>query len=197
MEKLKIREAIVVEGRYDKNTLSQLVDAVIIETSGFGIFSNKEKLKLLRDIADKRGLIILTDSDRGGELIRKRLKSIAPGAQTINLYIPRIKGKEKRKKTPSKQGYLGVEGMDEKVLTELFTRAGLVDDGCERKPFLDRARLYSLGLMGKSDSSEKRKRLSLKLGIYEELSTSSFLESVNLLCSEEEFTLAYEALKEP
>lgn len=194
---IKLKYPVAVEGKYDKIRLSSIITSPVFTTDGFGIFKDESKKRFFSRLCNGGKLIILTDSDRGGELIRKRLKSIAPGAQTINLYIPRIKGKEKRKKTPSKQGYLGVEGMDEKVLTELFTRAGLVDDGCERKPFLDRARLYSLGLMGKSDSSEKRKRLSLKLGIYEELSTSSFLESVNLLCSEEEFTLAYESLKEP
>ena len=128
MEKLKIKEAIVVEGRYDKNTLSQVVDAVIIETSGFGIFSNKEKLKLLRDIADKRGLIIFTDSDSAGFMIRNHIKGAVDTAKIKQAYIPDVMGKEKRKRSASKEGKLGVEGMSPDVIRQALIRAGATVD---------------------------------------------------------------------
>ena len=193
---IKLKYPVAVEGKYDKIKLSSFVSSPVFTTEGFGIFRDQNKSRFFSKICNSSKLIILTDSDKGGDLIRKRLKSISPNAKIVNLYIPQIKGKEKRKKSPSKQGYLGVEGMDEKLLTDLFTRAGLVDEGIEREPFMDRAKLYSLGLMGKDDSAEKRKKLAKKLGLYEELSTTSFLESLNLLCSEEEFVSAYNSLDE-
>ena len=193
---IKLKYPVAVEGKYDKIKLSSFVSSPVFTTEGFGIFRDENKSRFFSKICNSSKLIILTDSDKGGDLIRKRLKSISPNAKIVNLYIPQIKGKEKRKKSPSKQGYLGVEGMDEKLLTDLFTRAGLVDEGIEREPFMDRAKLYSLGLMGKDDSAEKRKKLAKKLGLYEELSTTSFLESLNLLCSEEEFVSAYNSLDE-
>jgi ribonuclease M5 len=193
---IKLKYPVAVEGKYDKIKLSSFVSTPVFTTEGFGIFRDENKSRFFSKICNSSKLIILTDSDKGGDLIRKRLKSISPNAKIVNLYIPQIKGKEKRKKSPSKQGYLGVEGMDEKLLTDLFTRAGLVDEGIEREPFMDRAKLYSLGLMGKDDSAEKRKKLAKKLGLYEELSTTSFLESLNLLCSEEEFVSAYNSLDE-
>ena len=131
MEKLKIREAIVVEGRYDKNTLSQMVDTVIIETSGFGIFSNKEKLKLLRDIANKRGIIVLTDSDSAGFMIRNHIKGAVDPEKIKQAYIPDIMGKEKRKRNASKEGKLGVEGMKPDVIRMALARAGATIEGNE------------------------------------------------------------------
>ena len=193
---IKLKYPVAVEGKYDKIKLSSFVSSPVFTTEGFGIFRDENKSRFFSKICNSSKLIILTDSDKGGDLIRKRLKSISSNAKIVNLYIPQIKGKEKRKKSPSKQGYLGVEGMDEKLLTDLFIRAGLVDEGIEREPFMDRAKLYSLGLMGKDDSAEKRKKLAKKLGLYEELSTTSFLESLNLLCSEEEFFSAYNSLDE-
>ena len=121
---LKIQEAIVVEGRYDKNTLSQLVDTVILETAGFGIFKDKEKLSLLRKIGEKRGLIILTDSDGAGFVIRNYLKGALPQDQVKHAYVPDLFGKEKRKRKPGKEGKLGVEGMRPEVLEKALCRAG-------------------------------------------------------------------------
>ena len=126
---IKIREAIVVEGRYDKNTLSQIVDAPILETSGFGIMKDKAQLSLLRKVAENRGLIIFTDSDGAGFVIRNYLKGAIPAAHLKHAYIPDIPGKEKRKSTPGKEGKLGVEGMPPSVIIEALRNAGATVEG--------------------------------------------------------------------
>ena len=157
MEKLRIREAIVVEGRYDKNALSQVVDAVILETKGFGVFNDVEKRRLLRELAEKRGLILLTDSDGAGFVIRNHLKGVLPPEKLKQAYIPEIAGKESRKRAPSKEGKLGVEGMSPEILRRALLRAGATVIGAEesgRVPAgLTRAELYTLGLSGKEDSA--------------------------------------------
>ena len=185
----KIREVILVEGRYDKNTLSQLVDAVILETSGFGIFNDKQKQKLLRTLAEARGLIVLTDSDGAGFVIRNFVKGCVDPALVKHAYIPDIFGKERRKATPSKEGKLGVEGMRPEVLLDALRRAGATIDGESAAPekTITKADLYARGLSGRDDSAEKRKALMKKLDLPEHLSATALLDVLNALMSREEF----------
>ena len=194
---LKIREAIVVEGRYDKNTLSQVVDTVILETAGFGIFRDEETLALLRRIGAKRGLILLTDSDGAGFLIRNYLKGALPQDQVKHAYIPDILGKERRKASPSKEGKLGVEGMELSVLRQALERAGAtVEDGPvpqkETAQPLTKADLFQLGLTGGEDSAARRKALQKRLGLPERLSANGLLQALNTLYSREELRAALE-----
>lgn len=185
----KIREVILVEGRYDKNTLSQLVDAVILETSGFGVFNDKEKQKLLRTLAEARGLIVLTDSDGAGFVIRNFVKGCVDPALVKHAYIPDIFGKERRKATPSKEGKLGVEGMRPEVLLDALRRAGATIDGESAAPekTITKADLYARGLSGRDDSAKKRKALMKKLDLPEHLSATALLDVLNALMSREEF----------
>lgn len=185
----KIREVILVEGRYDKNTLSQLVDAVILETSGFGIFNDKQKQKLLRTLAEARGLIVLTDSDGAGFVIRNFVKGCVDPALVKHAYIPDIFGKERRKATPSKEGKLGVEGMRPEVLLDALRRAGATIDGESAAPekTITKADLYARGLIGCDDSAEKRKALMKRLDLPERLSATALLDVLNALMSREEF----------
>ena len=155
---VKIREAIVVEGRYDKNTLSQIVDAPILETSGFGIFKDKKQMALLRQVAEKRGLIVFTDSDGAGFVIRNHIKSAIPGKYLKHAYIPDIMGKERRKSAPGKEGKLGVEGMKREVILEALRRAGATIEG-ESGPQtrqITKQDLMELGLSGGPDASVRR-----------------------------------------
>ena len=185
---VKIREAIVVEGRYDKNTLSQIVDAPILETSGFGIFKDKEQMALLRRVAETRGLIVFTDSDGAGFVIRNHLKSAIPAKYLKHAYIPDIYGKEKRKAAPGKEGKLGVEGMKRDVILESLRRAGATFEGessREARSEITKADLMDLGLYGPG-SNERRAALVKKLGFPEKISTNAFLQAVNLLYTFEE-----------
>lgn len=185
----KVSEIIVVEGRYDKNTLSQVVDAVIIETSGFGIFNDKEKQKLLRQMAEKRGLIIMTDSDGAGFVIRNFIKGTLDPKLVKHAYIPDIAGKEKRKTKASKEGLLGVEGMSPEIIIESLRRAGATIDG-EDAPAVSRiskADLYTKGFTGRENSALLRNKLLKKLELPEKLSTDSMLQVLNALMSREEF----------
>lgn len=186
---LKIQEAIVVEGRYDKNTLAQLVDTVILETNGFGIFQDKAQLSLLRRIAEKRGLIIFTDSDGAGFVIRNYLKSALPKERIKHAYIPDQKGKERRKRRPGKEGKLGVEGMPQPVLEEALRRGGatFLDAPAETAPEkpLTKADLYAWGLSGGSGSRERRKKLLQALGLPEHLSPNAMLPVLSALCDRE------------
>lgn len=186
---LKIKEAIVVEGRYDKNKLAQLVDTVILETSGFGIFKDKEQLALLRKIGEKRGLILLTDSDGAGFVIRNHLKGALPPDQVKHAYIPDCFGKERRKRKPGKEGKLGVEGMEPEVLLQALRRAGatILDEEEEREesPPLTKADLFACGLSGGEGSREKRQALLKKLGLPEHLSPNAMLPVLSALCDRE------------
>ena len=180
---VKIKEAIVVEGRYDKNTLSQILDAPILETSGFGIFKNKEQLQLLRKVAEVRGLIVFTDADGAGFVIRNHIKSSIPGKFLKHAYTPDIFGKERRKAAPGKEGKLGVEGMTREVILESLRRAGatfLDEESAEVKQEITKADLMDLGLYGPG-SNERRAALIEKLGFPEKISTNAFLQAVNLL----------------
>lgn len=186
---VKIREAIVVEGRYDKNTLSQIVDASIFQTDGFSVMNNKEQLSLLRNAAQKRGLIVFTDSDGAGFQIRNYLKSAIPGAYLKHAYIPDIEGKERRKKEPGKEGKLGVEGMTPETILHCLKRAGATFEGDSSKTVADgisKTDLYEMGLSGRPDSKTKRLALLKKLELPEHMSSNAMLEALNLLYSKEE-----------
>jgi ribonuclease M5 len=194
---IKIRQAIVVEGRYDKNKLRQLVDAPIFETSGFGIMHDKELLALLRLAAQKRGLIIFTDSDGAGFVIRNYLKGALPKDQVLHAYIPDIPGKERRKRQPGKEGLLGVEGMTPAVIEKALRDAGATIEGeavARRAPEITKADLYALGLSGTADSAQRRDRLKQALGLPGHLSANGFLEAINVLFSKEEFVEMVEKL---
>lgn len=188
---LKLREAIVVEGRYDKNALAQVVDAPIFETGGFGIFKDKAQLQLLRQVAAKRGLIVLTDSDGAGFVIRNHLKSVIPAAQLKHAYIPDVAGKERRKTVPGKEGKLGVEGMRPQILVEALRRAGAIIEGetTRRTIGITRQDLMELGLSGGHDSSEKRKKLLQKLKLPEHMSANAMLQALDLLYGVEELKI--------
>ena len=187
---VKIKEAIVVEGRYDKNTLSQILDAPILETSGFGIFKDKQQMALLRRIAETRGLIVFTDSDGAGFVIRNHIKSAIPGKYLKHAYIPDIPGKEKRKAAPGKEGKLGVEGMSREIILEALRRAGATIEGDEAPPVrqITKQDLMELGLSGGPDASAKRLALLKKLKLPEHMSPNAMLQALNLLYSLEELT---------
>jgi ribonuclease M5 len=187
----RVREVIVVEGRYDKNTVSQAVDGTIIETSGFGIFSDDEKIKLLRKLGEKRGLIILTDSDGAGFFIRGRLRGLLNDIDVKQAYIPDIKGRERRKASASKEGKLGVEGMDKAVLIKALERAGATfEDEDQRIGTAERitkADMYAKGLTGGEMSAKNRQALSKHLGLPERLSSNGLLDVLNILYTREAF----------
>ena len=203
---VKIKEALVVEGRYDKNTLSQLVDAPIFVTNGFGIFHDPETLALLRTVAEKRGLIILTDPDGGGLVIRNHLKGAIDPALVKHAYIPDVPGKERRKAAPGKEGKLGVEGMAPEVLLAALRNAGatFLDEAtgnrqqatgvgaaigrppeAESSP-ITKTDLYELGLSGRPDSREKRRALQKRLGLPENLSANALLTALNCIMTRED-----------
>lgn len=187
---VKIKEAILVEGRYDKNTLSQIVDAPILETAGFGIFKDKKQLKLLRQVAQKRGLIVFTDSDGAGFVIRNHIKSVIPANNLKHAYIPDIMGKERRKSSPGKEGKLGVEGMKPDVILEALRRAGATIEGESTAVSgeITKQDLMALGLSGGADASAKRLALLKKLDLPEHMSANAMLQALNMLYSLEELT---------
>lgn len=194
---MRIKEAIVVEGRYDKNALSQVVDAVILETSGFSVFKDDEKLALLRRLAAKHGLIVLTDSDGAGFVIRNYIKGAIPPEQVKHAYIPDVYGKERRKRSPGREGKLGVEGMPPEVLVQALLRAGATVEG-EDAPApageLTTADLYLLGLTGREDSAARRAALLRRLELPEHMSAKALLTVLNALYTPEELeTLLKEA----
>ena len=191
---LHIKEAIVVEGRYDKNTLSQLVDTVILETSGFGVFKDSEKLALFRRLAAERGLIILTDPDGAGFVIRNFLKGSIPPGQVKHAYVPDILGKERRKRAPGKEGKLGVEGMRPQVLEQALRRAGatfLEETGASARPGrpITKADLYALGLSGGRDAAGRRQALLRNMELPSHLSPNAMLEVLNTCYTREEALL--------
>ena len=181
---VKIREAIVVEGRYDKNTLSQIIDAPILETSGFGIMKDKQQLTLLRKVAQSRGLIVFTDSDGAGFVIRNYLKGSIEPKYLKHAYIPDIAGKERRKSAPGKEGKLGVEGMTPQVILESLRKAGatiLGEESAVSAGHITKQDMMDLGLSGGCDSSALRRKLMKKLDLPEHMSANALLQAVNLL----------------
>ena len=185
----RLSEVIVVEGKYDKNTLSQVVDAVIIETSGFGVFNNREKQQLLRTLAQKRGLIVMTDSDGAGFVIRNFIKGCVDPKLVKHAYIPDIYGKERRKSSASKEGKLGVEGMSPDVILDCLRRAGATIDGENSRTSagISKADMYKKGLTGKPDSAKKRAELLRKNALPERMTAEALLQVVNAIMSREEF----------
>ena len=186
---LKIREAIVVEGRYDKNTLAQIVDAPILETKGFGLFKDPKQLELLRSVAKKRGLIVLTDSDGAGFVIRNHIKSAIAAKYLKHAYIPDVAGKEKRKAAPGKEGKLGVEGMSPEVLLAALKNAGATIEGesmAQENDQITKQDFVEFGLSGGPNASERRKRLQNRLHLPEHMSANALLQALNLLLSREE-----------
>ncbi|MBQ6570683.1 MAG: DUF4093 domain-containing protein [Clostridia bacterium] len=186
---IKVDRAIIVEGKYDKIKLSSVVDAVIIETDGFRIFRDKEKLAMIKALAKAKGIVILTDSDSAGFMIRNYLKSAIDEKYIINLYIPEIFGKEKRKAQPSKEGKLGVEGMDTELLKKEFERLDLISKKQDKTPGrrVTRLDLFELGLTGKQDSAFLRKCVKKALGLPEYISQTALLEFVNCTMDFEQF----------
>lgn len=182
---IKIKEAIIVEGRYDVNVLRQLVDTVVLETGGFRIFNNRERLNMIRRIAETRGILILTDSDGAGFVIRNFLKGAIPKNQVKHAYIPDIFGKERRKRKVSAEGKLGVEGMKPQVLLRALQLAGVSvicesdNDETESPQMLSKADLYTMGLSGQLQSSHKRKQLLRKMELPEHLSSNALLDFLN------------------
>ena len=190
MEKPKIQEVIAVEGRYDKNALLQVVDASVLELGGFGIFNDREMTALLRGLAETRGIILFTDPDGAGFVIRNRLKGAIPTGRVLHAYVPDVYGKERRKRRAGKEGKLGVEGMRPEVLLEALRRAGATIEG-EDAPLpgarITKADLYAAGLTGGADSRAARQRLLEQLDLPEHLSTNALLEVLNALMTREAF----------
>ena len=181
---IKIREAIVVEGRYDKNTLSQLVDAPIFETSGFGIMKDRAQLELLRRVAELRGLIVFTDSDGAGFVIRNFLKGAIPASLLKHAYIPDILGKERRKSAPGKEGKLGVEGMSPEIILDALRKSGATIEGESASHTvgnITKQDFVALGLSGCADSASKRQALLKRMALPEHMSSNAMLQALNII----------------
>ena len=194
---IRIHEAIVVEGRYDRNTLSQIIDAPIFETAGFGIFKNTEQMALLRRVAEARGLIVFTDADGAGLVIRNHLKSVIPAQFLKHAYTPDIFGKERRKTTAGKEGKLGVEGMSREIILEALRRAGATfdDTPCPASKQLTKQDMVALGLSGGANSSALRISLQKRLGFPTNMSANALLQALNLLYTMEELTALVQSLE--
>lgn len=185
---LHLKEAVIVEGKYDKIKLSSLIDAVIIPTGGFTVFKDREKLEIIRYFAAKTGIIILTDSDAAGFKIRSFLKGTVKKGKITNVYIPDVFGKERRKAVPSKEGKLGVEGLDKEVILEAFRRAGInAEDKPQSRDPITKADLYETGFSGGENSSAKRKKLLTMLGLPELLTANGIIDVVNASMTRQEF----------
>ena len=187
---IQVKEAIIVEGKYDKIRLSNFIDGLIITTDGFGIFKDKEKQRLIRQLAETRGILVLTDSDGAGFVIRRFLKGSVPPDRVKHAYIPDIYGKERRKNAPSKEGKLGVEGMCPEILLEALQRAGATfEDGAEaeRPARITKADLYARGLSGREGSRENRLSLLRRLNLPERMSADAMLDVLNALMDREAF----------
>lgn len=189
---IKVNKIIVVEGKYDRIKLSSIVDGVIIETSGFGIFKDKEKQKLIRRLAAEKGLLVLTDSDSAGFMIRSFLSSIVPNEYITNAYIPDIFGKEKRKDTSSKEGKLGVEGISTEILIQTLQRAGVccsvAETSSRRK--VTNVDFFDDGLSGGPDSKVKRLKLLRYLDLPERMTTKALLQVINSIMTYDEYKKA-------
>ncbi|MCM1365448.1 MAG: DUF4093 domain-containing protein [Faecalibacterium sp.] len=196
---IKLSQAVIVEGKYDQIKLSGVIDALIIKTDGFGIFKNKEKQKFLRRLADEKGLIVLTDSDSAGFMIRNFISSCVPKDKVINVYIPDIYGKEKRKDAPSAEGKLGVEGVSERVILDALKKAGVTTESSDKETknrrLITRLDLYENGLTGGANSSIKRKMLLKKLALPERISSSSLLKILNSFVTYEQFETTLKELE--
>lgn len=190
---IKLRQAIVVEGKYDKNALRQLVDAPVFETNGFGVMKNRELVELLRLTARRRGLIVLTDSDGAGFVIRNYLKRVLPKAGVLHAYVPDVYGKERRKAHAGKEGKLGVEGMPPEILLQALRNAGAeASEGpAQRGAPIVKADLYAAGYSGRTDSAARRAALLKELSLPEHMSSNALLDALNVLMTREEFLSRY------
>lgn len=190
---IKLRQAIVVEGKYDKNALRQLVDAPVFETNGFGVMKNRELVELLRLTARRRGLIVLTDSDGAGFVIRNYLKRVLPKAGVLHAYVPDVYGKERRKAHAGKEGKLGVEGMPPEILLQALRNAGAeASEGpAQRGAPIVKADLYAAGYSGRTDSAAQRAALLKELSLPEHMSSNALLDALNVLMTREEFLSRY------
>lgn len=189
---IHLDETVIVEGKYDKIRLSSFIDARIITTDGFGIFKNREKTELIRKAAEKNGIIIMTDSDGAGFLIRSHLLGCIPPEKITNVFVPQIRGKERRKTESSAEGFLGVEGLDEEIITEALKKAGVISKGATAKPLITKSDFYELGLIGADDSKKQREQLIKKLELPVGMSSSQLLTAVNCIYGRDEF---FELLK--
>jgi len=191
---IKIKQAVIVEGKYDKIKLEQILDAVIIQTDGFGIFKDKQKQKFIRALAEKKGILILTDSDSAGFVIRSFLSGIVSPEYITHAYIPDILGKEKRKSEASKEGKLGVEGVSNEVILKALETAGIIgeqtDSDTAEKKQVTKTDLYNDGICGKSNSLEKRRKLLKVLNLPERTSANSMLKIINTFLSYEDYKQA-------
>ena len=190
-EKIKLSQAVIVEGKYDKIKLSNLIDAFILETNGFGVFKDKKRLKFIKKLADEQGIIILTDSDHAGFMIRNYISSGVPKDKITHVYIPDIFGKEKRKTESSKEGKLGVEGMSSRILIEALQKANLTCEKSVNDDPITKYDFYEIGLSGTPDAKEKRKKLLKQLDLPEFLSTNSLLSCINSIMTRDEFYKMY------
>ena len=195
MEKLKIDLPIIVEGKYDKIKIRSIADACVIQTDGFGVFKNSERLSLIRQLAKKSKIIVLTDSDGAGKVIRSHITSAIPKDRLIQLYTPQVKGKERRKDAPSAEGYLGVEGTEADTLRRLLEpfATGVSLSETEREE-ISKADLYELGLTGGQDSAATRDRLAVSLGLPRGMSPNAFLAALNVIVTKDELADAVSAL---
>ena len=191
---LKIKEAVIVEGKYDKIKLSNLIDTLIIETNGFAVFKDKKKLAFIRKLANERGIIVITDSDHSGFQIRNYISSSLPKDKIKHIYIPDIYGKEKRKKEPSKEGKLGVEGIDDKILLSLFEKANIEARSVEKRDLITSVDMFTLGLSGTPNATQNKKKLLKSLDLPEFLSTSSLISYLNSSMDKKEFYSLYHNL---
>ncbi len=192
---LKLKEVVIVEGKYDKIKLSQILDALIIDVGGFNIFKNKEKVQMIKKLADKNGVLILTDSDHAGFMIRNYLNGIIPQDKIKHAYIPDIIGKEKRKKTYSKERKLGVEGVDDKIILDAINKVSLKkEEKTNNIKEITKMDFYEDGLSGRDNSSDKRKKLLKKLNLTENLSQNALIKVLNKTISYDEYKRVVEEL---
>ena len=187
MEKLKIALPIIVEGKYDKIKIDSIADASVIQTDGFGVFKNHERLALIKRLAEKSKIIVLTDSDGAGKLIRSHIVSAIPKDRVIPLYIPQVAGKERRKTAPSKEGYLGVEGTDADILRRLLEPFATDGECAVRGQEITKLDMFEAGLSGGADSAARRDALAEKLGLPKEMTANALLSALNVLISRDEF----------
>lgn len=195
---IHLKQAVIVEGKYDKIKLSSIVDALIITTDGFSVFKDKEKIALIKELAEKDGVIVLTDSDSAGFKIRNYIKGCTKKGKITNIYIPDIFGKEKRKTAPSKEGKLGVEGIPSQILIEAFEKAGVTvnNDDKKQKEAITRIRLFDDGFIGQANSDEKRKKLLKELSLPSLLSAKAMLEVLNAMFTVEEYEAAVKRIEQ-
>ncbi len=194
MQKLTLRYPVIVEGKYDKIKLSSIISGTIITTDGFGLFKNSERLSLLKRLAEKTPVIVLTDSDGGGKVIRSHITSAIPKDRLIQLYTPQIKGREKRKTADSAEGFLGIEGVDAQILYDLLLPFSVGSDGEITRSEITKTDFFCDGLSGRENSAQKRDALAVLLGLPRGMTANSLLEAVKILCTYEEYKSAVERL---